>query len=211
MLAEKIRGALAATVFAALVAGPFAAAHAESGNIAPEPPAGATAPAPDADNDRADAAWTDFLETEGAILADAQFAALNNLAFQAAAVRVCDGHGLAKETFGKAIGLVHGRSSFYANQRDGTPGRQVWYKYVDRAIRSERHYWACLHYIIANSVKHGFAVRMDEWEWSSYHELLAEHGPAWIDDLCREFPLHGFGKGWDDWRVGERRIVIPTA
>lgn len=108
MLAEKIRGALAATAFAALLAGPFAAAHAESGNIAPEPPAGATAPAPDADNDRADAAWADFLETEGAILADAQFAALNNLAFQAAAVRVCEGHGLAKDAFGKAIGDILG-------------------------------------------------------------------------------------------------------
>jgi len=110
MLARSIRGALAATasvaLCAALLAAPLGPAFAQSGNVAPEPPAGATAPAPDADDDRADAAWADFLETEGAILADAQFAALNNLAFQAAAVRVCDGHGLAKETFGKAIGDV---------------------------------------------------------------------------------------------------------
>lgn len=111
MLARSIRGALAATasvaLCAALLAAPLAPAFAAgTANVAPAPPAGATAPAPDADNDRADAAWADFLETEGAILADAQFAALNNLAFQAAAVRVCDGHGLAKETFGKAIGDV---------------------------------------------------------------------------------------------------------
>lgn len=104
--ARVLRGALAATAFAALLALPMAGASAETANIAPTPPAGAAAPAPDADNDRADAAWADFLETEGAILADAQFAALNNLAFQAAAVRVCDGHGLAKEAFGKAIGDV---------------------------------------------------------------------------------------------------------
>lgn len=106
MLATSIRAALAAAAFATLLAGPLASANAETANIAPQPPAGATAPAPDADNDRADAAWADFLETEGAILADAQFAALNNLAFQAAAVRVCDGHALAKEAFGKAIGDV---------------------------------------------------------------------------------------------------------
>ena len=106
MLARKIRGALAATAFAALLASPLSSAIAQSGNIAPAPPAGATAPAPDVDNDRADAAWADFFETEGAILADAQFAALNNLAFQAAAVRVCDGHGLDKQAFGKAIGDV---------------------------------------------------------------------------------------------------------
>jgi putative transposase len=123
-------------------------------------------------------------------------------------------HALLKidsfKNFGKAIGLAHGRSSFYANQRDGTAGRQVWYKYVDRAIRSERHFWACLHYIIANPVKHGFAERIDEWPWSSYHELLADHGPDWIDDLCREFPLHGFGKGWDDWCVGDPRNAMPS-
>jgi hypothetical protein len=102
--ARAIRAALAAAALATLFAA--APAFAQTANVAPEPPAGATAPAPDADNDRADAAWADFLETEGAILADAQFAALNNLAFQAAAVRVCDGHSLAKETFGKAIGDV---------------------------------------------------------------------------------------------------------
>jgi hypothetical protein len=105
MLARPIRAALAAAAVSAALLG-AAPAFAQSGNIAPEPPAGATAPAPDAENDRADAAWADFLETEGAILADAQFAALNNLAFQAAAVRVCDGHALAQETFGKAIGDV---------------------------------------------------------------------------------------------------------
>jgi hypothetical protein len=108
MFAATFRGALAAAGLAALLASPLGLAHAQSGNVAPEPPAGATAPAADAENDRADAAWADFLETEGAILADAQFAALNNLAFQAAAVRVCDGHGLAQETFGKAIGDIIG-------------------------------------------------------------------------------------------------------
>jgi hypothetical protein len=118
MFAATIRGALAAAGLAALLGSPLAPAFAQSGNIAPEPPAGATAPAPDADNDRADAAWTDFLETEGAILADAQFAALNNLAFQAAAVRVCEGHGLAAETFGKAIGDIIGATDKELSDED---------------------------------------------------------------------------------------------
>lgn len=102
------------------------------------------------------------------------------------------------DKFGKAIGKVHGRSSRFANLRDQSPGRQVWYKYCDRAIRSERHYWTCLHYILANPVKHGFADAMNAWAWSCYHELLAEHGEAWIEELCREYPLLEFGKGWDD-------------
>lgn len=70
------------------------------------PPAGATAPAPDADNDRLDGAWNDLLEAEGAIASPAQFAALNNLAFQAAAVRVCEGYTLDEEGFGKSLAAI---------------------------------------------------------------------------------------------------------
>ena len=45
---------------------------------------------------------------------------------------------------GNALGKVHGRSAHYVNQRDETPGQQVWYKYSDRKIRSERHWYTCL-------------------------------------------------------------------
>jgi putative transposase len=103
-------------------------------------------------------------------------------------------------TLGKAIGKVHGRSSRYANLRDNAPRRRVWYKYSDRKIRSERHYWTCLHYMIANPVKHGFSETMVGWAWSCIHELLSDHGEEWIDELCREYPLLEFGKGWDDLR-----------
>ncbi len=99
---------------------------------------------------------------------------------------------------GSVVGPVHGRSGRYANQRDNQTGRQVWYKYSDRKVRSERHYWTCLHYIIMNPVKHGFAPAPADWPWSCYHELLAEHGKTWIEDLQREYPLLEFGKGWDD-------------
>lgn len=59
--------------------------------------------APVADDDRLDAAWEDLLEAEGTILNQQQFAALNNLAFQAAVVRVCDGNALNNDAFGKGI------------------------------------------------------------------------------------------------------------
>lgn len=104
-------------------------------------------------------------------------------------------------TFGKALGKVHGRSAHYANQRDGTPGRQLWYKYADRALRGQRHYWTCLHYLFENPVKHESAERMKDWLWSSYHESLREHAAARIADLQREYPLREFGRDWDDWRL----------
>lgn len=101
-------------------------------------------------------------------------------------------------TLGKALGGVHGRSARYANRRDGTAGRHVWYKYSDRKVRSERHFWTCLHYIIANPVKHGFAETPVEWPWSCVHELIADRGATWVDDLRRDYPLRDFGRGWDD-------------
>lgn len=105
------------------------------------------------------------------------------------------------KTFGRAIGRVHGRTASFANQRDNVLGRRVWYKYSDRKVRSERHYWTCLHYILMNPVKHEFVKQIEDWEWSCYHQVLAEQGRQWIDDLRRDYPLHDFGKQWDDWQV----------
>lgn len=45
-------------------------------------------------------AWADLNKAEGDILSMSQFASLNNLAFQAAVVRVCDGRQLDSERFG---------------------------------------------------------------------------------------------------------------
>ena len=99
---------------------------------------------------------------------------------------------------GRALGSVHGRSARYANRRDGIVGRPVWYKYSDRKVRSERHFWTCLHYIVGNPVKHGFSSDPRDWPWSCIHELIAERGQAWVDDLRRDYPLRDFGRGWDD-------------
>ncbi len=84
---------------------------------------------------------------------------------------------------GRLLGRLHGRSARYVNRRDGKTGRQVWYKYGDRKVRSERHYWTCLHYILGNPVKH-------------------EHDRDWIIDLQREYPLLDMGKGWDQMESG---------
>jgi putative transposase len=99
---------------------------------------------------------------------------------------------------GRALGPVHGRSARYANQRDATPGRQVWYKFSDRKIRSDRHFWTCLHYVIWNPVKHALVRDILDWPWSCVHEMLVAHGPEWIDDLRRDYALRDFGRGWDD-------------
>ena len=98
---------------------------------------------------------------------------------------------------GKTLGPVHGRSARFANQRDGVSDRQVWYKFTDRKVRSERHFWACLHYLLFNPVKHGYVMAMEDWPWSCYQELVVANGQEWVNDLAREYPLKEFGKTWD--------------
>jgi putative transposase len=63
---------------------------------------------------------------------------------------------------GLALAGVHGRSAIYANRRDKTPTRQVWCNYTDRKIRSAGHFWACLHYIVLNPVRHRYVETMEE-------------------------------------------------
>jgi putative transposase len=99
---------------------------------------------------------------------------------------------------GPVLGPVHGRSSRYANLRDGVSRRRVWCRYSDRKVRSERHFWACVHYILGNPVKHGYVEEMAAWPWSSIHELLRAEGEEWLARLQEEYPLYDFGAGWDD-------------
>jgi putative transposase len=98
---------------------------------------------------------------------------------------------------GKAVGLVHGRSARYANSRDHAPGRKVWYKFNDRKMRSARHFWASLHYITYNPVKHQYVDAVEQWPWSCVYELVAERGAVWFRELIDGYPLADYGDKWD--------------
>jgi len=65
----------------------------------------ATAPAlaENDDNNRLDEAWEDAVGDQEPVLTDKQFALLNNLAFQAAVTKVCDGYELDTAKFAAGI------------------------------------------------------------------------------------------------------------
>jgi len=110
-------------------------------------------------------------------------------------------HTQSLRDVGRTIGRVHGGTSRLANLRDQTPGRQVWYKFTDRKMRSERHYWATLHYIIRNPVKHGYVQEPEDWPWSSVHELISGNGREWLRELANNYPLGEYGEGWDNFEA----------
>ena len=92
---------------------------------------------------------------------------------------------------------VHGRTSHTWNQGDDTRGRKVWYRYSDRAMRSERHYYTTLNYIHYNPVKHGLVESPYDWAWSSVHWYLEHHGREWLRDSWQSYPVRDYGKSWD--------------
>ncbi len=93
---------------------------------------------------------------------------------------------------------IHGRSSFEWNQEDKLRGRKVWYRYSDRLIRSERHYYTTLNYIHYNPVKHGLVTSPYDWQWSSVNWYLETQGREWLQDTWRRYPVRAYGKNWDD-------------
>ncbi len=94
---------------------------------------------------------------------------------------------------------LHGTTSREWNLADGMTGRRrVWYKFTDRWIRNERHYYQALNYIHYNPVKHGYVDDPYKWVWSSVHLYFDTKGREWLRATWKEYLVGGFGSGWDD-------------
>jgi putative transposase len=102
------------------------------------------------------------------------------------------------DALGGIFRSVHGPASRQWNLEDTAPGRKVWYRFADRAIRSERHYYTTLNYIHFNPVKHGWVESPYDWAESSVHWYLEHYGREWLRDLWTRYPVRDYGRGWDD-------------
>ncbi len=98
----------------------------------------------------------------------------------------------------RELGRFHGRTSYAWNGAESTRGRKVFYRAVERAMRSDGHLWATLNYVHHNPVRHGYAARWTEWSWSSATEYLAQTEPGEAERIWREYPIRDYGKGWDE-------------
>lgn len=98
----------------------------------------------------------------------------------------------------KHIGRLHNGKATQWNREDQTPGRKVWFRFSDRLIRGERHYYASLNYIHENPVKHRYIDRADHWPTSSLNMYLSELGPETLAAWNKEYPTEDYGRGWDE-------------
>ncbi|MCZ7569272.1 MAG: transposase [Ardenticatenaceae bacterium] len=99
---------------------------------------------------------------------------------------------------GAVLRMVHGRTARAWNLEDGEPGRQVWYRFSDRAMRFERHCYTTLNYIHYNPVKHRWVPSPYSWNESSLHWYLDHYGREWLRTLWVNYPIRTYGRGWDD-------------
>jgi REP-associated tyrosine transposase len=97
----------------------------------------------------------------------------------------------------KALGLLHGRSSFNWNGQDDQRGRQVWYNCFERPLKSQRHFWATLNYVHHNPVHHGYVEHWQDWPWSSAERFLKEVGRDRAKEIWDGYPILDYGKKWD--------------
>jgi putative transposase len=97
-----------------------------------------------------------------------------------------------------ALGRFHGRTSHAWNGEEDTRERQVFFRAVERAMRSDRHFWATMNYVHHNPVHHSYVERWTDWPWSSATEFLAQTDPEEARRLWRQYPLDDYGQGWDD-------------
>ncbi len=91
----------------------------------------------------------------------------------------------------------HSKIATKVNGLHSQRGRKVWYRYTDRMIRNEAHYWATINYIHYNPVKHGYVDKMSDWPWSSVHEYYETMGERKLRELWGNYPVKDYGKGWD--------------
>jgi putative transposase len=102
------------------------------------------------------------------------------------------------KTLGQLFKSIHGITSRQWNLEDKVAKRKIWYKFSDRAIRCDRHYYTTLNYIHYNPVKHGYVRSPYDWTESSVGWYLETCGRQWLRDSWVEYPVLDYGRGWDN-------------
>lgn len=96
-----------------------------------------------------------------------------------------------------SLRLLHGRTAHEWNGDENRRGRQVWCKAVETGMKSERHFWATLNYVLHNAVRHRYVQKWQDWPYSNAAEYLEQVGREVAETRWREYPLLNYGDEWD--------------
>jgi len=95
----------------------------------------------------------------------------------------------------KALGRLHGRTSFLWNGEEQARGRKVWCNAAERVLLNDDHHPAALNYVHHNPVRHGFVEHWTDWRWSSAPAYLEQLGREEAARRWRQFPPDRFEAG----------------
>jgi len=75
-------------------------------------------------------------------------------------------------TLAKLMQQFHSKTAVMLNRMDKELERRVWHNYWDTCITHETSYYARLHYVHLNPVKHGLVENAEEYQFCSYRWFL---------------------------------------
>ena len=101
------------------------------------------------------------------------------------------------KTFFRALGKLHGRTSFQWNGEDGARRRKVWCNAAETVMKSEVHFYASRNYVLNNPVHHGYCAKWTDWPFSNASEYIESIGRDQALRFWKSYPLYDFGKDWD--------------
>ena len=97
----------------------------------------------------------------------------------------------------KLVGRLHGRSSYEWNRESGMRGRRVWCNACETMMKSDRHFYASVNYVLNNPVHHGYCEKWTDWPFSNASEYLEQVGRDVALARWRSYPLYDYGASWD--------------
>ena len=71
------------------------------------------------------------------------------------------------QSLARMLGRLHSKTAAWVNRLDSTPGRKVWHNFFETRLTHERSYFARLHYVHQNAVRHGLVRVANEYPWCS--------------------------------------------
>ena len=88
----------------------------------------------------------------------------------------------------RLVKKLHANTAREVNKLDHCIGRTVWYQYWDTPLTYEKSYFARLHYVHQNPVKHRLVKKAEDYEWCSA-AWFHRYAPAALIELIESFPI----------------------